>query len=241
MPNNSVAIIMPYYNEPQLLLKSVVGIMGQSYTNWTLIIVDDGSDPDKAANKVLPEYAIPYERIIIRSQPNRKVASARNHGLAYANAWDKYDYIAYCDADDIWDTNHLKSSIHFIEDKKVDMVYSNVRFRFPNNDIAIPYGIPQYEEYPGIEALLKQNFIYISGVVHNIEVYRQTGDFDGELNSLEDWDYWLRVAKAGYKISKNKHSYITYTCKPDGNGSKRTDDIYNKILTKHDITNNTNS
>ena len=66
------------------------------------------------------------------------------------------------------------------------------------------------------------------------------GDFDPTLNSIEDWDYWCRIAKAGYNVKRNKNAHFTYTVKANGNGGRSNATIYNAFFKKHDLLNNTN-
>jgi len=225
-----VAIVMPYYNEPELLKKSVDGVLKQTWSNWKLFIVDDGSNKENRA-----DHNIIYNRQIkIINKPNSGVSDARNRALDHIQAEGGFTHIAYCDADDIWREIHLQEAITAIEVTKADMVYSTPEFKIIDGSPAYPYGIPLYESFPGFNTLKNQNFIYISSVLHKIECCK-VGSFDGELNSLEDWDMWLRFAKAGYTIQQGllKFPTFVYTCKSSGNGSKRTDEIYKKFLNKH--------
>lgn len=232
-----VAIVMPYYNELELLKRSVSGIVKQSYHNWKLFIVDDGSAKENRADHNI----IQNHQVKIINKPNSGVSDARNRALDHIQAEGGFTHIAYCDADDIWDFMHLEESIRSLDIQNVDMTYSIPTFKFFNGELAVPFGIPLYEVYPGLDALKKQNFIYISGVLHKIKCL-EVGNFDRELNSLEDWDMWLRIAKAGFTIKKGllKFNSFSYTVKNNGNGSKRTDEIYRKVLIKHDLINNAN-
>lgn len=227
-----VAIVMPYYNEVELLKRSVQGILEQTYCNWKLFIVDDGSSKENRADHNI----IQNRQIKIIYKPNSGVADTRNRALDHIKTEGGFTYIAFCDADDIWSKLHLQESIISLCMEKADMTYSNPNFKFIDGTVAVPFGIPQYTSYPGLDVLKKQNFIYISSVLHKIECC-SVGEFDRELNSLEDWDMWLRIAKANYKIYQgqpNSHT-LTYTCKMNGNGSKRTEEIYQKVLKKHEL------
>lgn len=237
-PKSKVAIVMPYYNELDLFKKSVDGILKQSWQNWKLFIVDDGSINGNRAD----HNVIQNRQIKIINKPNSGVSDARNRAIDHLQAEGGFTYVAYCDADDIWDFMHLEESIKALEAQETDMIYSLPNFKFADGSPAFPYGIPFYESFPGLDALKQQNFIYISGVLHKYKCL-EVGQFDRELNSLEDWDMWLRIAKAGYTIKRSqlKLNTFTYTCKFDGNGSRRTDEIYQKVLKKHDLINNTNS
>ena len=226
------AIVMPYYNEPELLKRSVEGVLNQTHTNWKLYIVDDGSNKENRA-----DYNIIQNRQIkIINKPNSGVSDARNRALDHIQAEGGFNYIAYCDADDIWSPMHLQEGLNTIIDGKADMVYSVPQFKFIDGTAATPYGIPIYTKYPGNEQLYKQNFIWISGVMYKIQCIQPEG-FDKELNSLEDWDMWIRIAKAGYTIKHNIINFptFTYTCKMNGNGSRRTEEIYRKVLKKHEL------
>lgn len=225
-----VAVVMPYYNEVDLLKRSVEGILNQTYTNWKLFIVDDGSSKENRADHNI----IQNRQVKIINKPNSGVSDARNRAIDHIQAEGGFDCIAYCDADDVWSPVHLQEGINTLIDGNADMVYSVPHFKFIDGTPAAPYGIPIYTKYPGNEELYKQNFIWISGVIHKIECLQSAG-FDKELNSLEDWDMWIRIARAGYIIKHNIINFptFTYTCKVDGNGSKRTNDIYKKLLFKH--------
>ena len=229
-----VAIVMPYYNEPDLLKRSVDGVLKQSFYNWKLFIVDDGST---IANKA-DHHVIQNRQIKIINKPNSGVADARNRAIDHIQAEGGYTHIAYCDSDDVWNETHLEESLKVLEVSKADLTYSIPDLRFIDGTQAFPYNIPtfKYDTWPGLEELKKGNFIYVSSVVHSMNC-TSVGGFDKELNSIEDWDMWLRIAEAGYKIEKGylKTPTFIYLCKQNGNGSKRTEDIYNKFKAKHNI------
>lgn len=223
-------IIMPYYNEKELLVKSVLGILTQKFTNWHLYLVDDGSDRGKRAYEFLD---VSTKNVTLVYKRNGGVCSARNMAIDLIQADDSITHVAYCDADDIWDDPYyLGTQISELSTRNVDMIYASPRHRFTDGSIAIPYGIPDYPNYPGIHTLVKGNFIYISGVVH-IKKCLDVGYFDPFLNSIEDWDYWVRIASEGFKLQKSNATF-TYTVKPEGgNGARSNADIYSKFYQKH--------
>lgn len=232
--NKKVAIIMPYYNERDLLVTSVQSILNQTYTNWHLYLIDDGSAKGNRAHEVqwTPEL---MSKVTFCYKPNGGVSKARNTAIGLINVdagsfYERYiDYIAYCDSDDVWDDNYLEEQVKALAN--ADFVYSSVRHRFVDGTVAIPYGIEDFPVFPGLETLLKNNFIFISGVVHKHSI--MVGNFDASLNSIEDWDYWVRIAKLNYKMEKNPNACFTYTVKPAGNGSKSNEAIYEKFRQKH--------
>lgn len=234
----NVAIVMPYFNEVDLLRKSFEAVCKQTYKNWHLYIIDDGSYSTRRAYEVIGlQPNDTYKKISWVYKPNGGVSSARNMALAMIKANNTYDYVAYCDSDDIWNEDYLEQQVKALMllgeiFKCADMVYCTPQHRFLDGSVAIPYGIADYPEFPGLDLLLKGNCIYISGVVHKV-VCLDVGFFDPDLNSIEDWDYWVRICKAGYKIFKNPNTTFVYTVKPDGNGAKGNKEVYDKFYKKH--------
>lgn len=120
--NETVSIIMPFYNtEPELFKKAVTSLMAQSYQNFELIIVDDGSRKENAA--YVDEISKDDERIIVYHIENRGVSGARNYGIERANG----KYISFVDSDDFVSPFYLenliavykKTSSHYIKGSAV--------------------------------------------------------------------------------------------------------------------------
>ena len=237
----SVAIVMPYYNEKELLLKALPAILKQTYTDWHLFVIDDGSKPENSMVSALSGLSLSYMKMCTIVKENGGVSTARNQALELIKYSLDFQYVAYCDSDDVWDTDYLEKQMQLIEEEKPDMVYSAVRHRFLDGSVAVPFGISNPEIFPGTEELIKGNFIFVSGVIHKKECINEVGYFDPALNSIEDWDYWVRISKAGYKIIKNSNACFTYTVKGIGNGGKRTEEIFERFQKKHAINNNTNT
>ena len=227
----SVAIVMPYYNEKELLLKALPAVLKQTYTDWHLFLVDDGSSYTNRASQVLDYLNVDTKKVTYVYKSNGGVSTARNLALKLIKDCDPYQYVAYCDGDDVWDIDYLEGQMRILSEG-YDMVYSAVRHHFVDGSTAIPYGIANYPEYPGLQTLLKGNFIFVSGVVHRCDCLC-VGEFDGSVNGIEDWDFWCRIAEANYKLTKNNKIALTYICKPNGNGSKGNKQVYDKFYLKH--------
>ena len=99
---NLVSVIMPAFNVEQYIAESVESVKKQSYQNWELIIINDGSTDDTRA--LAEKYSSNDQRIRCISKENEGVAVARNTGLAQA----KGSYIAFLDADDLWHEDFLE-------------------------------------------------------------------------------------------------------------------------------------
>ena len=225
---SQVAIVMPYYQEKLLLAKTVMGILNQTFVDWQLFVVDDGSSPENRARDVLPHQLADRVRII--EKPNGGVSSARNAALELI-VHSKFQQVAFCDEDDIWERNYLQSQLDQLA-QGYDVTYSDVSLEFLDGSPAVRFGVAEYDEFPGLDALLNGNFIYVSSVVCQAECL-SVGGFDSALDSIEDWDMWLRMAEAGCRFVKNKKTFITYTVRAGGMGGKRTEEKLAMCCQKH--------
>jgi glycosyltransferase involved in cell wall biosynthesis len=227
-----VGIVMPYYNEPALLHGAVWGILNQTYKNYHLYVIDDGSKEGQRANEVL---YIPHEfksKVTLVYKENGGVCSARNMAIELIKQDSSIDAVGYCDGDDVWSPIALEQAVKDLQNS--DLVYGVAHHRFIDGSVAYPYGIPDYPVFPGVDILAKGNFIYISIVVHRKECL-SVGLFDGTLNSIEDWDYWYRMAKAGYKFVKNPDMWFVRWIKPTNNNSVSSNEVYTRFFLKHNL------
>ena len=139
-------------------------------------------------------------------------SSARNKALdgIRAHSMKEFEFIAYCDSDDRWKNNHLLTSVEYLTTEDCDMVYSDCDFILENGTPAVTYGVPYYEKFDR-DNLMKQNFIYISTVVHKSKCL-SVGGFDDWCNPMEDYDMWLRISK-NHKLQHIVHVTATYMYK----------------------------
>lgn len=114
------SIIIPAYNAEKYIEETIQSVLKQTYLNWELIIIDDGSK-DHTAEKIKP-FLID-SRINYYHQLNGGVSKARNNGLSKAQG----QYIALLDADDTWMPNNLELKITELNSPNTDFVYSNMR------------------------------------------------------------------------------------------------------------------
>lgn len=109
--NNKVSIITPVYNGEKHLAETIESVLAQTYTDWEMLIVDDGSTDGSAA--IAAGYENKDPRIRLISQANGGSAAARNHGIEEAQG----RYIALLDADDIWLPQFLSEQIKLLNEK----------------------------------------------------------------------------------------------------------------------------
>ena len=110
----TIDIIIPLYNKGKYVKRAIDSVVGQSFSDWHLIVVDDGSTDNG------PEIvnSINDSRILLIQQSNQGPGAARNNGIKLTQA----DYIAFLDADDEWYPNHLENAYNAITSNDVAMV-----------------------------------------------------------------------------------------------------------------------
>ena len=112
MNNPIISIIMPIYNAQHTLCRAVDSVISQTFRDWELLLVDDGSNDD--SGRVCDEYAQKDARIKALHQPNGGPSSARNYGLANTRG----EWIAFLDADDWLEADFLEILYDAVKDKK---------------------------------------------------------------------------------------------------------------------------
>lgn len=195
-----VSIIMPAYNAENYINKSVKSVLDQTFKNWELIIIDDGSS-DRTA-EICKKYVSLDNRIIYLFQENSKQATARNNGLKIA----KGDIIAFLDSDDLWLPTKLELSLSYFDLNKFDLIFTDSYF---GNDDEIKIGSNLKKlnvidsEYFGKKAIaqfIEYNKIPILTVLVKKIYIENINFFDSQCVPAEDYDLWLRLLKAGCRF-----------------------------------------
>jgi glycosyltransferase involved in cell wall biosynthesis len=116
-----ISIIIPTYNRVQFLIETIDSILSQTYSNFELIIVSDGSN-DNTKQKV-NQIKDPRIKFIELEKNYGYPAKARNDGIKIS----KGEYIALCDDDDLWEKNKLENQLEFIK-RGYDFIFTNSKF-----------------------------------------------------------------------------------------------------------------
>jgi glycosyltransferase involved in cell wall biosynthesis len=207
-PYKSVKIscVMAAHNAATTIAASVESVLRQSFSDFELIVVDDGSTDETV--KVLAE--IDDGRIVVLRQPLRGPSAARNLAIARSLG----EFVASIDADDIWLPRKLELQIAAIEGC---------------TDIAVVYGWTDFMDekmrpsHPDVratfegnvqEALLRQNFIACgSNTLMRRSAVEEVGRFDETLNAAEDWELHTRLA-ARYPFAVVPEVVVLYRQSP---------------------------
>lgn len=225
----NISVIIPLYNKKKYIVRTINSVLNQSYLNFELIVIDDGST-DNGANEV---QKIKDNRIKIIQQNNQGVSAARNRGIDEARG----ELVAFLDADDEWKHNFLETIINLRGKYPQAGAYGTaVEFKMPDGSIKLA----QYESIPkevweGIidnyfHCSLKNPLITASSVAIPKKVFKSVGKFPQNIVRGEDLDMWCRIALE-YPIAFNNNICVTYYQNADDRVcNKLTDYTYFYIL-----------
>ena len=185
----TVSIVIPAYNAEQYLGETIESVLAQTFDDFELLIIDDGSTDNTA--EIVRNYSFKDNRVKLRSQQNQGVSIARNTGIKLA----KGEYIAFLDSDDKWLPNKLAVHIeHFNQDSNLGASFGKVEFLTSDGQLT---GHLSNSLLTGIkpEYLLYENpTITTSNIVVRREVFEQVGGFDEQISYSEDLEWLLRLA-----------------------------------------------
>lgn len=193
------SIIIPAYNAAKFIERALDSVQKQSYHNYEVLIINDGSIDD--TEQIIRQYVDKYPKFSINlfSQENKGAGGARNKGIGNANG----DYIAFLDADDCWYLEKLEKICNFlIAHPDIDVLYHNeIEIRSDGKRRLLNYTKVNKHAYEDL--LFSGNKLSTSATVVRREMAQSIRGFSENLdfNSAEDYDFWLRLAKAGAKFS----------------------------------------
>lgn len=216
--NPLVSIVIPAYNEGIVLENCVVSLFKQSYTNYEIVIINDGStdDTEKVAWDIRDKYGDKHT-IRVYSQENTGKAGALNYGITKA----KGDIIISMDADSMFLPNAMRELVISFHDPSVGAVGGNVRVANYKR------WLPMHQSIEYITGLAIQRCAFahmgcmqvISGAIgaFRTDVLREIGGYSKD-TIVEDMDVTIAIAEAGYKVVYNRHA-IAYTEAPETLGA----------------------
>lgn len=183
----SVSVILPSRDRPIEVRRAAATVIAQTFPDWELLIVDDGSDP---AADVIGLEALDPRITVLRNEVATGVSQARNRGVAAAQG----DWLAFLDDDDVWHPRKLEAQLAAAEREDATFVYTSatvVESGFHRVYVQDAVADEGYEL-----ALMDTNVVRApSSVMVRAEAMAQTDGFDPELSVVADWDMWLRLSE----------------------------------------------
>ena len=191
-----MSVVVPCYNQAHFLGEAIESVLAQSYPNFEIIVVDDGSTDNTS------EVAESYPKVRLVRQENRGLSGARNAGMARSEG----EYVVFLDADDRLLPEALETGVKHLE-ARPECAFVHGHYRSVTID-----GLPGPERPQPVigedrhyAALLRDNYIAMHAtVMYRRTVFKSVGEFDASLRACEDYDLYLRIARRFLVCSHEK-------------------------------------
>lgn len=180
-PGGRASIIMPVWNRGGAMRKAVESVLAQSWSDWELLIIDDGSWDDTVAVAELLSARDPRIRLI--RQDHLGVCAARNAGIAEATG----EYIAFLDSDNTWKQHFLRDMVTTMTRGSLTSAYATIALD-DGSSVRYRYGSP------APESLILGNSIDLNTLVARRDAVVEVGGFDADLRRAVDYDLILKLA-----------------------------------------------
>jgi glycosyltransferase involved in cell wall biosynthesis len=184
-----VSVVVPCFGRREMLVDCLQSLVGQDFTNWEAIVVDDGTPSTEVKDAVM---SLRDERIrYVRHPRNLRPGAARNTGFRNARA----DIILSVDSDDSLDPSFLRVTLSALEaDITIDGVFTDFRLFGDSEQI-------RHLRIRPLQELLRENWIPGSGTLQRKRVWERVGGYceDPDL-AAEDWDYWIGASEQGLTL-----------------------------------------
>lgn len=181
-----VSVIIPVFNGEKYIAHALESVYSQTYRNFEVICIDDGSTDNSAG------IIRNFESVIYHYQENRGIPAARNTGIKLSQG----ELIAFLNQDDIWFPDKLRFQVNYLlEHPEVAMVHTNISISKNGTTIASELPINnRHKCFSIFDELYLGNFINSFTVIVRRECLGVSGLFDEEIRITSDYDLWLRIA-----------------------------------------------
>jgi glycosyltransferase involved in cell wall biosynthesis len=201
----AVSIVIAAYNASPYIGETLDSVLAQTFTNYEVIVVNDGSDDRADLERILEAHPLPVFYI---SQENKGVSAARNAGIHVARG----EFYAQLDSDDQWEPDYLAVQLRFlVEHPDIALVYPNAIIFGDSPHTGLEYmKLCPSEGEVSFESLIGERCVVLTCVTARMSIIRSVGMFDESLRSCEDFDLWLRIVKSGGSISYHRQVLARY-------------------------------
>lgn len=185
-----VSVIIPTYNREQFIVETINSVLNQTYKDFEIIVVDDGST-DNTKSK-LEQFK---SKIKLIEQKNSERAIARNNGVKNSTG----QYVAFLDSDDIWIKNKLEKQVEILNSKPEVILTYGQCLRINEDGRKIKTAKRQLRGFSGnvYERLLMRNFVVSPTPMIKREFFEKTSGFQTKYIPYEDWEFWIRFSLLG--------------------------------------------
>ncbi len=199
-----VSVIIPVYNSASTLSQAIDSVLEQTYSNFEIIAVNDGSTDNSL--ELLKGYD---SKIRLITQANAGVATARNRAIAEANG----ELVAFLDSDDWWLPHKLARQVAFLQKHpKIDLVHSAYQIVDENDKVTNPAVLIKLNLLKSDEFAQYQLVRNLIGIL-TVCLWKRilpTIPFDDQQPPYEDWDLWAHLISKGYKVGYQPEVLASY-------------------------------
>jgi glycosyltransferase involved in cell wall biosynthesis len=207
----AVSIVVPCYNGGRFLDALMASLAQQTFQDFEIIIVDDGSTEDETLRKL----AALEDRVRVVHQDNRGPSAARNIGVSKARA----DIVAMLDCDDTIEPTYLAETVPALRSAPPGVAMAVTHMRTAGGQTGV--GRRYFNRFD----LLFTNTLSV-GLVLRKEAWSAVGGYDETMREgYEDWDFSLRLADAGYRGIEVPRPLYIYYIRPDATWLSRSSDV----------------
>jgi glycosyltransferase involved in cell wall biosynthesis len=210
-----ISVVISTYDRPHMLKEALGSVVEQTYLDFEVVVVDDGSNTAlEVCKEIEPRFQerhVPL-RCIGLAENSGYQAVPKNVGIYHADG----SYIAYLDDDNLWDPHHLQTLIEAMEKEpgRHDIVYSRWRYEgLGPGQGEFPYSPPTPAALQGLQSSPSLNFIDTSAILHSKARLIQAFGFsvwNEEMRRFGDWELVARCAQAGLKFTAVDAVTFTY-------------------------------
>lgn len=185
----TVSINLCCYNSEKYLRETLESIVNQSFNDWELVVVNDGSAD--TTESIIFEYRDKGYPIVYKYQENQGLGAARNEAIRQSNG----EYIAFVDHDDLWLPKKLEKQIElFNQNDKLGLVYCDTMFFNEKGDLFNIYAKDKPPRGMAFSQLLRKYVLSLETVLIRKKVLESTGVFEPKMTMAEEYDLFLRIA-----------------------------------------------
>ena len=222
-----VSVIMPCYNDGQYIEEALYSLRAQTYLNWELIVIDDGSDEPETLRVLEQLEEMPYVRLLRTNHV--RPAGARNAGIQAARG----TYILPLDADDTIEPTYMEKAVKILnENPHVGVVYCKADLFGEQSG---PWGLPDYS----LRAMLQDNIVFVTSMFRR-EDWERVGGFNTNMHAgMEDYDFWLSILELDREVVQIPEVLFHYRIKPKSrttgfqNSVEQIKDTYHTLYRNH--------
>ena len=220
--NKKISVIIPTYNYKHYLAECLDSVLGQTYKNVEVIVVDDGSsdNPKEVVDK--------YPSVLFIRKPNGGLASARNAGIAASTG----EYYMTLDADDKLVPGAIEEHVKLLTDDRTVAQCALLEFG-ERHVLNVP------PEKTSLERVMQANTMYCNCLFPK-KAWEEVGGYDeSDVMRLgyEDWEFNIRVLAAGYRVNTSDFIALRYRVHEgqmtQATSHPRRQELYDYIFTKH--------